>query len=62
MDSICKAPGCNRPVVLNRHHLCHTHYVRYRRNGTVGFKPITPHKKIKPYIPSEDHEASGGLP
>ena len=51
----CIVPYCNREVEVKSHRLCHAHYLRYVRHGTVGNTPIRPKRpNRKLYDPAED--------
>ncbi len=49
MQEKCCANGCDRPAKYKKHKLCATHYMRYRKNGTIGEAPIHARRVLKPF-------------
>lgn len=57
MQEKCCAKGCARTARYKKHKLCMTHYMRYRKHGTVGDKPIAARKVIKPYLAKSEENS-----
>ncbi len=56
----CQVPGCQKPIGKKIHRLCHAHYSRWLRTGSVGTKPLQVRKRREAYSFSNDAVAKVG--
>ena len=49
-DCKCKAEGCSRKMVSQKHRLCKAHLNRFYRTGTVGEGKIAKKRNHNPYF------------
>jgi len=50
MKDKCIVKGCDRPISVKKHQLCHAHTMRWYRNGDIGKGKIPKRKKHKPFV------------
>lgn len=54
---LCQVPHCKRSIGKKIHRLCHAHYARWRRTGSVGTDPIQERPRTIPYQFAHDPAA-----